>query len=275
VHCSKDPPSAWTPRTRPRAGGGWAEPLPSGKGLGKGGLVSSSGSGEPASRPTVLRSPHKSPSRRTGAQLGGARWAGLAHGAATSSRVEATRSRAHHLRAGGSANDVTPSAKRDWRGGRDGSSTRASASASSAAGRLPGDQANAQGGAVLRCPLMSVARRTKATALPWSRNRRSAKTRACVRTFKCGRGTALGPQAAARERLLFGPPSSQADEDRHDGPWSASVLCILDTPVEISGVGRLSAPSVHRAFVRRGWREVGPGNRGQLHPGRIRHLLVD
>ena len=40
----------------------------------------------------------------------------------TSSRVEAQRSRAHNLRAGGSADDVTPSAQRDWRGGRDGSS---------------------------------------------------------------------------------------------------------------------------------------------------------
>ena len=52
---------------------GWASPLPSREGVGVGWSVfsSRSRSGAPVTRPTVLRSPHKSPSHLTGAQLGG------------------------------------------------------------------------------------------------------------------------------------------------------------------------------------------------------------
>ena len=92
-------------------------------------------SDEPVSRPTaVFRSPHKSPSLKTGAQLGGARWVELAIKAArvgTRARsngercdrfpgaADAHRRPPHSLRVGGSAERVTPSepkAKRLARG---------------------------------------------------------------------------------------------------------------------------------------------------------------
>jgi hypothetical protein len=85
---------------------GWARPLPSREGVGDGwsSFFVRSPSSAPVTRPTVLRSPSKSPSRRTGAQPGGARWADLAHGlqrllprSGSRSASEATR---HHPRAG-------------------------------------------------------------------------------------------------------------------------------------------------------------------------------
>jgi hypothetical protein len=59
VHCSKRSTFCLDSSLPPTGGrGGGQSPFLQGKGLGMGGLVSSSRSGEPASRPTVLRSPH-------------------------------------------------------------------------------------------------------------------------------------------------------------------------------------------------------------------------
>src|SRR5690606_20845580 len=57
------------PRSRPRAGGGWARPLPSGRGGGWGNLAARSS--EPVTWPTAERSPHKSPSPVDGGAVGG------------------------------------------------------------------------------------------------------------------------------------------------------------------------------------------------------------
>ena len=57
------------PRSRPRAGGGWARPLPSGRGGGWGHLAARNS--EPVTWPTAERSPHKSPSPVDGGAVGG------------------------------------------------------------------------------------------------------------------------------------------------------------------------------------------------------------
>jgi hypothetical protein len=96
------------PRSRPRAGGGWARPLPWGRGGGWGNKRSRSS--EPVTWPTAERSPHKSPSPGTGAPWGDCGGLHGARAARASSGAQATRRRPHEMSSGGSAGGVTPSA---------------------------------------------------------------------------------------------------------------------------------------------------------------------
>jgi hypothetical protein len=95
------------PRSRPRAGGGWARPLPWGRGGGWGDKRSRSS--EPVTWPTAERSPHKSPSPGTGAPWGDCGGLYGARAARASLGATATRRRPVALSSGGSAGGVTPS----------------------------------------------------------------------------------------------------------------------------------------------------------------------
>lgn len=96
------------PRSRPRAGGGWARPLPSGRGGGWGHLAARNS--EPVTWPTAERSPHKSPSPVDGGAVGGVRWAQWRTRCPSLFGRPAKRRRPHYLSSGVSADGVTPSA---------------------------------------------------------------------------------------------------------------------------------------------------------------------
>ena len=96
------------PRSRPRAGGGWARPLPSGRGGGWGNLAARNS--EPVTWPTAERSPHKSPSPVDGGAVGGLRWAQWRTCCPNLFGRPAKRRRPGDLSSGDPADGVTPSA---------------------------------------------------------------------------------------------------------------------------------------------------------------------
>jgi hypothetical protein len=81
-----------TPRSRPRAGGGWARPLPSREGVGDGWSSNAAEAVRRLSRPTAsLDPPTSSPRPAWGTQLGGSRWDAQAHGLQPLAGIAASR----------------------------------------------------------------------------------------------------------------------------------------------------------------------------------------
>ena len=92
-----------------RAGGGHG-PFPHGKGWGMGGLSPAAEAVRRFPGPPLVDPPTSPPRRRTGAQLGGARWDARRTGCHLRRAAQHSEDRPHDTSSGGSAADVPPSA---------------------------------------------------------------------------------------------------------------------------------------------------------------------